>query len=153
MEPQITECYEMGTAGAKKILDKHPETDAFVCATDTIAADALSELHAHGKSTFGRLCPHIILAIVASGMLMGIMSAISYMGGANMITLDTSSVWWRIAGLINACALGNLQILLGFSAATVLAVTHILVPRLVLSLSAQIFKTPTQWPPRELRPR
>ena len=149
MEPQITECYEMGTAGAKKILDKHPETDAFVCATDTIAADALSELHAHGKSTFGRLCPHIILAIVASGMLMGIMSAISYMGGANMITLDTSSVWWRIAGLINACALGNLQILLGFSAATVLAVTHIL----VLSLSAQIFKTPTQWPPRELRPR
>jgi hypothetical protein len=48
----------MGTAGAKKILDKHPETDAFVCATDTIAADALSELHAHGKSTFGRLCPH-----------------------------------------------------------------------------------------------
>ena len=78
----------------------------------------------------------IILAIVASGMLMGIMSAISYMGSANMITLDTSSVWWRIARLINACALGNLQILLDFSAATVLAVTHILAPRLVLSSSA-----------------
>ena len=28
-------------------------------------------------------------------------------------------MWWRIAGLINACALANLQILLGFSAATV----------------------------------
>lgn len=28
-------------------------------------------------------------------------------------------MWWRIAALINACALGNLQILLGFSAATV----------------------------------
>ena len=39
---------ETGTAGAKKILDKHPETDALVCATDTIAAGALSELHARG---------------------------------------------------------------------------------------------------------
>jgi PTS system sucrose-specific IIC component len=67
----------------------------------------------------------IIPAIVASGMLMGIMSALQYMGtpvadgGAGFFALDTSNVWWRIASLINACALGNLQILLGFSAATV----------------------------------
>jgi PTS system sucrose-specific IIC component len=61
----------------------------------------------------------IIPAIVASGMLMGIMGALQYMGTAGMIALDTKSVWWRIASLINACALGNLQILLGFSAATV----------------------------------
>jgi PTS system sucrose-specific IIC component len=66
----------------------------------------------------------IIPAIVASGMLMGIMGAIQYMGtaapdGAGLFALDTNSVWWRIASLINACALGNLQILLGFSAAKV----------------------------------
>ena len=67
----------------------------------------------------------IIPAIVASGMLMGIMSALQYMGtpvadgGAGFFALDTTNVWWRIASLINACALGNLQILLGFSAATV----------------------------------
>ncbi|MCI1664953.1 MAG: glucose PTS transporter subunit IIA [Atopobiaceae bacterium] len=67
----------------------------------------------------------IIPAIVASGMLMGIMSAVSYMGtsvadgGAGFFVLDTTTVWWRIASLINACALGNLQILLGFSAAKV----------------------------------
>ena len=61
----------------------------------------------------------IIPAIVASGMLMGIMGAIEFMGNAGMIALDTNSVWWRIAGLINACALANLQTLLGFSAATV----------------------------------
>lgn len=67
----------------------------------------------------------IIPAIVASGMLMGVMSAIQYMGtpvadgGAGFFALDTTSVWWRIASLINACALGNLQILLGFSAAKV----------------------------------
>ncbi|MBR3312758.1 MAG: PTS glucose transporter subunit IIA [Atopobiaceae bacterium] len=61
----------------------------------------------------------IIPAIVASGMLMGIMGAIEFMGGKGIIALDTNSVWWRIAGLINACALANLQILLGFSAATV----------------------------------
>lgn len=67
----------------------------------------------------------IIPAIVASGMLMGIMGALSYMGtpvadgGAGFFSLDQTSVWWRIASLINACALANLQILLGFSAATV----------------------------------
>ena len=61
----------------------------------------------------------IIPAIVASGMLMGIMGAIEFMGNSGMIALDTNSVWWRIAGLINACALANLQTLLGFSAATV----------------------------------
>lgn len=61
----------------------------------------------------------IIPAIVASGMLMGIMGALSYMGSQGIIALDTTSVWWRIASLINAYALGNLQILLGFSAATV----------------------------------
>ena len=67
----------------------------------------------------------IIPAIVASGMLMGIMGALSYMGtpvadgGAGFFSLDQTSVWWRIAALINACALANLQILLGFSAATV----------------------------------
>ncbi|MBP3886019.1 MAG: PTS transporter subunit EIIC [Olsenella sp.] len=67
----------------------------------------------------------IIPAIVASGMLMGIMGAISYMGtpvadgGAGFFALDTTNVWWRIAALINACALANLQILLGFSAAKV----------------------------------
>ena len=57
-------------------------------------------------------------------MLMGIMGAIQFMGtpapdGAGLFDLDTTSVWWRIAALVNACALANLQILLGFSAATV----------------------------------
>ena len=61
----------------------------------------------------------IIPAIVASGMLMGIMGALGFMSDKGIIALDTASVWWRIAGLINACALANLQILLGFSAATV----------------------------------
>ena len=61
----------------------------------------------------------IIPAIVASGMLMGIMGALEFMSNSGMISIDTNGVWWRIAGLINACALANLQILLGFSAATV----------------------------------
>ena len=61
----------------------------------------------------------IIPAIVASGMLMGIMSAIQFMGDAGYFALDVNSVWWKIASLVNACALANLQILLGFSAATV----------------------------------
>ena len=58
----------------------------------------------------------IIPAIVASGMLMGIMSAVPYL----FPDVDLSAnVYWKIAGLINACALANLQILIGFSAATV----------------------------------
>ena len=50
----------------------------------------------------------IIPAIVASGMLMGIMGALGFMSDKGIIALDTTSVWWRIAGLINACALANL---------------------------------------------
>ena len=61
----------------------------------------------------------IIPAIVASGMLMGIMGALEFMSNSGIIAINTEGVWWRIAGLINACALANLQILLGFSAATV----------------------------------
>ena len=61
----------------------------------------------------------IIPAIVAPGMLMGIMGALEFMANSGMIAIDTNGVWWRIAGLINACALANLQILLGFSSATV----------------------------------
>ncbi|WP_068539873.1 PTS beta-glucoside transporter subunit IIBCA [Olegusella massiliensis] len=58
----------------------------------------------------------IIPAIVASGMLMGIMGAIPFLfPGVDL----SGNVYWKIAGLINACALANLQILLGFSAATV----------------------------------
>ncbi len=62
----------------------------------------------------------IIPAIVASGMLMGIMGAIGYMGGdGGFFELNTENVYWKIGALINACALANLQILLGFSSAKV----------------------------------
>ena len=83
------------------------------------------------------------------GMLMGIMSALQYMGtpvadgGAGFFALDTTNVWWRIASLINACALGNLQILLGFSAATVFIVATVLGASWALCSSAPTSSTPT----------
>ena len=97
-----------GTGTVNKVYDEF-------CKQGNISAvskEELKDVAAGNQNKF-------MAAIKASGMLMGIMGAIEFMGNAGMIALDTNSVWWRIAGLINACALANLQTLLGFSAATV----------------------------------
>ncbi len=111
-----------GTGTVNKVYDEF-------CKQGNISAvskDELKDVAAQNQNKFmaaikvlSDVFVPIIPAIVASGMLMGIMGAIEFMGNAGYFVLDTNSVWWRIAGLINACALANLQILLGFSAATV----------------------------------
>ncbi len=111
-----------GTGTVDKVFDEFIKQAGITAASKAEAKEAA----ANQGSAFQRAIKvlsdvfvPIIPAIVASGMLMGIMGALSYMGSQGIIALDTTSVWWRIASLINACALGNLQILLGFSAATV----------------------------------
>ncbi len=111
-----------GTGTVNKVYDEF-------CKQGNISAvskDELKDVAAQNQNKFmaaikvlSDVFVPIIPAIVASGMLMGIMGALEFMANAGMISIDTGGVWWRIAGLINACALANLQILLGFSAATV----------------------------------
>lgn len=111
-----------GTGTVDKVYDEFIKQSGVTAASKAEAKEAAANqgnaFHRAIKVLSDVFVP-IIPAIVASGMLMGIMGALSYMGSQGIIALDTTSVWWRIASLINACALGNLQILLGFSAATV----------------------------------
>ncbi len=116
-----------GTGTVDKVYDEFIKQSGVSAATKAEAKEAAANqgnAFQRAIKVLSDVFVPIIPAIVASGMLMGIMSAIQYMGtpapsGAGFFTLDTTNVWWRIASLINACALGNLQILLGFSAATV----------------------------------
>ena len=59
----------------------------------------------------------IIPAIVASGLLLGIMSALSFMASNGFITLDTDNAWYQILDLVSNTSFTFLQILIGFSAA------------------------------------
>lgn len=59
----------------------------------------------------------IIPAIVASGLLLGIMSALSFMDANGFITLQTDNAWYQILNLVSNTAFTFLQILIGFSAA------------------------------------
>ncbi len=60
----------------------------------------------------------IIPAIVASGLLLGIMSAISFLNTSGYITVDTSSTLYVIADLVSGTAFTFLQVLIGYSAAS-----------------------------------
>ncbi|MBM6775132.1 PTS glucose transporter subunit IIA [Olsenella profusa] len=59
----------------------------------------------------------IIPAIVASGLLLGIMSALSFMDTQGFISLSTDNAWYQILNLVANRAFTFLQILIGFSAA------------------------------------
>lgn len=116
-----------GTGTVDKVYDEFIKQSGVTAATKAEAKEAAANqgnAFQRAIKVLSDVFVPIIPAIVASGMLMGIMSAIQFMGtpapeGAGLFVLDTTNVWWKIAGLINACALANLQILLGFSAATV----------------------------------
>ena len=117
-----------GTGTVDKVYDEFVKIAGVEAATkDEVKQAAAAKGNAFQRAikVLADVLVPIIPAIVASGMLMGIMGALSFMGtpvadgGAGFFALDQTTVWWRIAALINACALANLQILLGFSAAKV----------------------------------
>ena len=59
----------------------------------------------------------IIPAIVASGLLLGIMSALNFMNTNGFIAIDTNNFIYKIADLVSGTSFTFLQILIGFSAA------------------------------------
>ena len=61
----------------------------------------------------------IIPAIVASGLLLGIMSALSFMNSSGYISIDTSNALYVVADLVSGTAFTFLQVLIGYSAAKV----------------------------------
>ncbi len=59
----------------------------------------------------------IIPAIVASGLLLGILSAINFMDSNGFIQVNTDNAWYQTLNLVSNTAFTFLQILIGFSAA------------------------------------
>lgn len=55
--------------------------------------------------------------IVASGLLLGIMSALNFMASNGFVALDTNNFIYKIADLVSGTSFGILQILIGYSAA------------------------------------
>lgn len=54
---------------------------------------------------------------MASGLLLGIMSALNFMASNGFIALDTNNCIYKIADLVSGTSFGILQILIGYSAA------------------------------------
>jgi PTS system sucrose-specific IIC component len=70
-----------------------------------------------GIKLLGDIFVPIIPAIVASGLLLGIMSALNFMNAEGYIALDTGSAFYNVISLVSSTAFQFLQILIGFSAA------------------------------------
>ena len=94
----------------------------------------------------------IIPAIVASGLLLGIMSALNFMASNGFIALDTNNFIYKIADLVSGTSFGILQILIGYSAAKALAPTRIWAPSSAVRLSTPRCRAPIRLPPRACRP-
>ena len=70
-----------------------------------------------GIKLLGDVFVPIIPAIVASGLLLGIMSTVGFMASNGFIQLDTSNEFYVVADLVSSTAFTFLQVLIGFSAA------------------------------------
>lgn len=69
--------------------------------------------------TLGDVFVPIIPAIVAGGLIMGIMEALNFMNNNNIISIDTNGYFFKIITLLSNAAFTFLPILIGFSATKV----------------------------------
>ena len=81
------------------------------------AADQQKNPFLRAIKLLGDVFVPIIPAIVASGLLLGILSALSFMDTNGFISLNTDNAWYQILNLVSNTAFTFLQILIGFSAA------------------------------------
>lgn len=81
------------------------------------AAAAQQNIFMRAIKLLGDIFVPIIPAIVASGLLLGIMSALNFMSANGFIAIDTDNAIYKIADLVSGTSFTFLQILIGFSAA------------------------------------
>ena len=81
------------------------------------AAAAQQNVFMRAIKLLGDIFVPIIPAIVASGLLLGIMSALNFMSSNGYISLDTENFVYKIADLVSGTSFSFLQILIGYSAA------------------------------------
>lgn len=110
-----------GTGTVNKVYDEFIELGHITAATKAEAKEAAAQQQKNpfmrAIKLLGDVFVPIIPAIVASGLLLGIMSALSFMDSNGFITLNTDNAWYQILNLVSNTAFTFLQILIGFSAA------------------------------------
>ncbi len=110
-----------GTGTVNKVYDEFVALGHITAATKAEVKEAAAQQQTNpfmrAIKLLGDVFVPIIPAIVASGLLLGIMSALSFMDSNGFITLDTNNAWYQILNLVSNTAFTFLQILIGFSAA------------------------------------
>lgn len=110
-----------GTGTVNKVYDEFIALGHITAATKAEVKEAAAQQQTNpfmrAIKLLGDVFVPIIPAIVASGLLLGIMSALSFMDTNGFITLDTNNAWYQILNLVSNTAFTFLQILIGFSAA------------------------------------
>lgn len=110
-----------GTGTVNKVYDEFIALGHITAASKAEAKEAAAQQQKNpfmrAIKLLGDVFVPIIPAIVASGLLLGIMSALSFMDSNGFITLSTDNAWYQILNLVSNTAFTFLQILIGFSAA------------------------------------
>ena len=109
-----------GTGTVDKVYDEFIALGHISAATKEEAKEAATEQQnpfMRAIKLLGDIFVPIIPAIVASGLLLGIMSALSFLNTNGYVAIDTESAIYVVADLVSGTAFTFLQVLIGFSAA------------------------------------
>lgn len=109
-----------GTGTVNKVYEEFIALSGVEAATKAEVKEAAAQqqnIFMRAIKVLGDVFVPIIPAIVASGLLLGIMSALNFMASNGFIALDTNNFIYKIADLVSGTSFGILQILIGYSAA------------------------------------
>lgn len=109
-----------GTGTVNKVYEEFIALGGVEAATKAEVKEAAAQqqnIFMRAIKVLGDVFVPIIPAIVASGLLLGIMSALNFMASNGFIALDTNNFIYKIADLVSGTSFGILQILIGYSAA------------------------------------
>lgn len=109
-----------GTGTVNKVYDEFIALGGINAASKAEVKEAAAQqqnIFMRAIKVLGDIFVPIIPAIVASGLLLGIMSALNLMASNGFIALDTNNCIYKIADLVSGTSFGILQILIGYSAA------------------------------------
>ena len=110
----------LGTGTVNKVFDEFISIAGITASSKAEAKEAAAQkqnIFMRAIKLLGDIFVPIILAIVASGFLMGIMNSLDFMINNGFISMDTSSSIYVFANLFSNTAYTFLQILIAFSAA------------------------------------
>lgn len=112
----------LGTGTVNKVFDEFIDIAGITAASKEEAKQAATAKQGVVKrmiKTLGDVFVPIIPAIVAGGLIMGIMEALNFMASNGFITLDTEGYIFTIFKLLSNAAFTFLPILIGYSATKV----------------------------------